>query len=95
MSHHNPDQYSEQSEGLEPRRLKDILFTPTQLETATRELANWIDKRALAEFILTELGHEGVPQTVENAKKVWLNIIEYDLHGLVVETIDLDKTLDR
>lgn len=63
MSYHNPDQYSEPQTGL----------VPDSVET---DLADFIDTNVLAEVITGELRDAGVPVTLDNAKKVYLNILE-------------------
>ena len=44
------------------------------------EVAHWIDTTALAEAILDDLAEEGLPPTVENAQKLWLDFLGTELH---------------
>lgn len=89
MSHHNPDQYQEQSEGLEPRRLKDILFTPTPLETATTELADWMDTKIIANVILDALEAAGKQPILYNGKLVYTEILMNTINQTIPEAIIL------
>ena len=43
------------------------------------ELAGWIDTDVIAEHILDELEDQGIPATFENAKTVWLDVLETEL----------------
>lgn len=49
-------------------------------ETVQKELADWIDTDVIAENILEHLKEEGFEPTVENAKKLWLDFLETELH---------------
>jgi len=44
--------------------------------TPLTELADWIDTSTIAEAILEELEEQGVPPTLENGQKVWLDFLE-------------------
>jgi len=44
--------------------------------TPLTELAEWIDTSTIAEAILEELEEQGVPPTLENGQKVWLDFLE-------------------
>jgi hypothetical protein len=44
-----------------------------------RELAGWIETDVIAEHILDELKDQGVRTTLQNAKKIWLDVLENDL----------------
>jgi len=44
--------------------------------TPLTELADWIDTSTIAEAILSELEEQGVPPTLENGQKVWLDFLE-------------------
>jgi len=44
--------------------------------TPLTELADWIDNSTIAEAILEELEEQGVPPTLENGQKVWLDFLE-------------------
>ena len=43
------------------------------------KLAGWIDTDVIAEHILSELEDQGIPATFENAKTVWLDVLETEL----------------
>ncbi len=43
------------------------------------ELAGWIDTDVIAEHILAELEEQDVQPTLENAKTVWLDVLETEL----------------
>ena len=44
--------------------------------TPLTELTDWIDTSTIAEAILEELEEQGVPPTLENGQKVWLDFLE-------------------
>ncbi len=43
------------------------------------ELAGWIETDVIAEHILEELKDQGVRATLENAKTIWLDVLENEL----------------
>ncbi len=43
------------------------------------ELAGWIDADVIAEHILDELEEQGVKPTLENARTIWLDVLETEL----------------
>ena len=43
------------------------------------EMASWIDADVIAEHILDELKDQDVPATFENAKTVWMDVLETEL----------------
>jgi len=43
------------------------------------ELASWIETDVIAEHILGELEDQGVQPTLENAKTIWLDVLENEL----------------
>jgi hypothetical protein len=43
------------------------------------ELAGWIETDVIAEHILDELEEQGVQPTLENAKTIWLDVLENEL----------------
>jgi hypothetical protein len=43
------------------------------------ELSGWIETDVIAEHILEELEEQGVQPTLENAKTVWLDVLENEL----------------
>ena len=43
------------------------------------ELASWIETDVIAEHILGELEDQGVRPTLENAKTIWLDVLENEL----------------
>ncbi|MBA7628960.1 hypothetical protein ES703_36457 [subsurface metagenome] len=45
----------------------------------TSELAGWIETEPIAEHILGELDDQGIEPTLENAKTVWLDVLETEL----------------
>ena len=44
-----------------------------------QELADWIDTDVIAEHILEELEEHDIEGTFENAKIVWLDVLENEL----------------
>ncbi len=44
-----------------------------------QELADWIEADVIAERILDELEEQGVSPTIENAKTIWLDVLENEL----------------
>jgi len=51
-----------------------------------KELADWVDTTTIAEVILEELEEQGVPATLENGQKVWLDALE-ELHHIATSSI--------
>jgi len=43
------------------------------------ELADWIDANVIAEQILAELEENGYQPTLDNAKTIWLDMLESEL----------------
>ena len=43
------------------------------------DLAGWIDADVIAENILEELEEQGVQSTLDNAKTIWLDVLETEL----------------
>jgi hypothetical protein len=43
------------------------------------ELAGWIETDVIAEHILGEMEDQGVRLTLENAKTIWLDVLENEL----------------
>ena len=43
------------------------------------ELAGWIETDVIAEHILDELEEQGIQPTLENAKTIWLDVLENEL----------------
>ena len=43
------------------------------------ELVDWIETDVIAEYILDELEEQGCQPTLENAKTVWLDVLETEL----------------
>ena len=43
------------------------------------ELASWIETDVIAEHILGEMEDQGVRPTLENAKTIWLDVLENEL----------------
>jgi len=43
------------------------------------DLAGWIETEVIAEHILGELEDQGIQLTLENAKTVWLDVLENEL----------------
>ena len=44
-----------------------------------QELADWIDADVIAEHIYDELADHGIEGTFENAKIIWLDMLEHEL----------------
>jgi len=43
------------------------------------KLVGWIEADVIAEHILDELEEQGVKPTLENAKTIWLDVLENEL----------------
>ena len=43
------------------------------------DLSGWIDADVIAEHILDELEEQGVQPTLDNAKAIWLDVLETEL----------------
>ena len=43
------------------------------------ELAGWIETDVIAEHILDEMEEQGVQPTLNNAKTIWLDVLENEL----------------
>ena len=52
-----------------------------------QELADWIDTDVIAEAILDRLEERGAPATLENAKIVWLDVLETELGEAIHQSI--------
>jgi len=52
------------------------------------ELADWIDTDVIAERILEEMEEQGVSLTLEQARDVWLNVLECELSDAVKEAVE-------
>jgi hypothetical protein len=57
------------------------------MSKTTRELAGWIETDVIAEHILEELGERGVQPTLENAKTIWLDVLENELCGAIKPSV--------
>ena len=57
------------------------------------ELADWIDTDVIAEHILDELEEQGAEPTLEYAKKVWLDVLEHELHDAIENAITAVRSL--
>ena len=55
--------------------------------TVAKQVAKWIDTDVIAEEILEELADEGIEPSFENAKRVWYDVLEYELLGAIVSSI--------
>jgi hypothetical protein len=51
------------------------------------EMAGWIDTDVIAEQILGELEYQGIPATFENAKTVWLDVLETELGDAITDSV--------
>lgn len=52
------------------------------------ELADWIDANVIAEALLDELLENNIEPSVENGKKLWLDILEYQLPDAIQSAIN-------
>ena len=52
------------------------------------ELTSWIGTDGIAELIVDELEEQGVPPTLENAKTVWLDILEHGLNDAICSSVN-------
>ena len=57
------------------------------------ELAGWIHDDVIAELILDRLKEEGDEPTLEYAKKVWLDVLEHELHDTIGDAITAVRSL--
>lgn len=87
---YNPDQYTEPQAGLATIKKEDMPTTDQQ--SIIDQVADWIDRYVIAETIAEELIDQGHPITFENAKKVWLDVLE-NLHAHL--EVAVDRVLDR
>jgi len=51
------------------------------------KLAGWIDADVIAKHILSELEDQGIPATFENAKTVWLDVLETELRDAISSSV--------
>ena len=51
------------------------------------EMAGWIDTDVIAEHILGELEDHATPATFENAKTVWLDVLETELCDAISSSV--------
>ena len=51
------------------------------------ELAGWIETDVIAEHILDELEEQGIQPTLENAKTVWLDVLETELCEVISSSV--------
>ena len=58
-----------------------------------QELAGWIDTDVIAEHILDELKEQGARRTLKYAKKVWLDVLEHELHDAIRNAITAVRSL--
>lgn len=57
------------------------------------KLADWIETDVIAEYILDELKEQGVRRTLKCAKKVWLDVLEHELHDAIRNAITAVRSL--
>lgn len=57
-------------------------------EEVQKQLVKWIDTEVIAENILEELEGEDVEPTLENAQKLWLNVLATELHDALKNSIN-------
>jgi len=50
-----------------------------KVEEMVEELADWIEADVIAEHICDELKEQGINPTLEDAKTVWLDVLENEL----------------
>ena len=51
------------------------------------ELVDWIETDVIAEHILGELEEQGCEPTLENAKTVWLDVLETELCDAISSSV--------
>jgi hypothetical protein len=51
------------------------------------EMAGWIDTDVIAEHILDELEDKGIPATFENARTIWLDLLETELCDAISSSV--------
>ncbi len=56
-------------------------------ETIREKLAAWIDIGVIAEHILDELEDQASSATHENAKFIWLDVVEHDICDTIRDAI--------
>lgn len=64
------------------------LYQMVEHSSVRQALADWIDTDVIAERILEEMEELGVSLTLEQAKGVWLNVLECELSDVVKETVE-------
>jgi transcriptional regulator of NAD metabolism len=57
-------------------------------EETQKQVAEWIDRDAIADAILDALEEEGIGVTSENAQKVWLDVLYTELPNALERSVD-------
>ena len=79
MSYCNPDQFTEPQADLEP-------------DTLENQVAEYIDTAVLGNCLVEEMVDQGLELNLDNAKKVWLDVLE-NLHSQL--EVSVDRISDR
>jgi len=51
------------------------------------DLAGWIDTDVIAQLILDELEEQGVQPTLDNAKSIWLDVLENEISDAIRRSV--------
>jgi len=51
------------------------------------DLAGWIDTDVIAGLILDELEEQGVQPTLDNAKSIWLDVLENEISDAIRRSV--------
>ena len=68
--------------------LENKVDPPNTKDITTNQLADWIDPNVIAENIIEELQDYEVEPTLDNAKAVWLDFLENELHEGLRQSIE-------
>jgi len=90
MSFYNPDQYGDPATGLDPDKAR--IAQGKLISQLQDDLVAWIDPNVIAENILDEMEDQHIGLTLDNAKNVWLDVLENLNTGLAVS---VDRVGDR
>jgi hypothetical protein len=63
------------------------------MQTITEKLADWIDTDVIAEHIIDEMKEQGARITLRYAKKVWLDVLQCELHDAIRNAIIAVRSL--
>jgi len=59
------------------------------MDTAKKLVAEWLDNEAIAETVVDALQDEAILPTLENAQKVWLDVLYTELGDAVRRSVEV------